>query len=129
MNTTTTNPLFIGMNPSKKPRCKSLERLFRWFDAVGVQYAAFTNLSADPKWDLQFDTFDHEFVRSQTQGHDKIVALGLVVSKHLTKLGIDHYRIPHPSPLNRLLNDKRYTDDMLQRLDAFLDVHHSPSVI
>jgi len=96
---------------------------------LNIEFVSFTNLSPDPEWDLQYNTFDHEFVRSQTQGHDKVVALGLVVSKHLDKLGIQHFRIPHPSPLNRRLNDKAYEAEMLSGLHSFLDVHHSPSVI
>jgi uracil-DNA glycosylase len=47
----------------------------------------------------------------------------------LDKLGIQHFRIPHPSPLNRRLNDKAYEAEMLSGLHSFLDVHHSPSVI
>jgi hypothetical protein len=57
---------------------------------------------------------DLDFVRESTKGHDIIVALGGFVSKTLQRAGIDHISLPHPSPLNRKLNDKEYEKAMLR---------------
>lgn len=50
----------------------------------------------------------------------KIVALGNNASKRLTKWGLDHYRLPHPSPLNRQLNDDEYINTQLIKCKKFL---------
>ena len=58
---------------------------------------------------------DHiDFVRESIQGHDTIIALGGFVSSVLKRMNIDHITTPHPSPLNRNLNDKDYERAMLE---------------
>ena len=51
---------------------------------------------------------------------DKVVALGGVASKSLTKVGIEHFRMPHPSPRNRQLNDKQYEINMVNDCGTYL---------
>ena len=43
-----------------------------------------------------------------------IIALGTQASLALTKLEIPFYKLPHPSGLNRLLNDKQFVDNKLK---------------
>lgn len=50
---------------------------------------------------------------------DRIVALGKSAAKVLSKLELDFLEMPHPSGLNRLLNDKVYTATKLQELKLF----------
>lgn len=47
---------------------------------------------------------------------DRIVALGKAASGVLTKLGLKHLEMPHPSGLNRKLNDKAYTAAKIEEL-------------
>jgi len=44
---------------------------------------------------------------------DKIIALGNYASRALKKLNVDHFKLPHPSGLNRKLNDKKWVDEQL----------------
>lgn len=43
----------------------------------------------------------------------KVVALGNKASQRLTKYGIEHYKMDHPSGRNRKLNDKTYVQTRL----------------
>lgn len=44
---------------------------------------------------------------------DAVVALGNQASKKLTKMGVEHFLLPHPSGLNRKLNNKKYVKKIL----------------
>jgi hypothetical protein len=50
----------------------------------------------------------------------KIVALGNNASKRLAKIGIEHFKLPHPSPLNRANNDKKYVLEQLKQCKCYI---------
>jgi uracil-DNA glycosylase family 4 len=52
---------------------------------------------------------------------DKIVALGKTAEKALTLLGYDFYAMPHPSGLNRKLNDKDYIEEKIKGLRDYIN--------
>lgn len=43
-----------------------------------------------------------------------VIALGNNASKRLNKLEIKHFKLPHPSPKNRLLNNKQFVENILK---------------
>lgn len=51
----------------------------------------------------------------------KVIALGLKAAKRLTEFEIDHFMLPHPSGLNRKLNDPIALKELL--LQAMEYVH------
>ena len=51
---------------------------------------------------------------------DKVVALGNEAEQHLNRLGVKHFKLPHPSGLNRKLNDKKYVDQILKECKTYL---------
>jgi uracil-DNA glycosylase len=55
---------------------------------------------------------------------DKVIALGRTAEKALTLLRLDFYAMPHPSGLNRKLNDPKYIEEKIKGLISYL----SPSV-
>lgn len=48
-----------------------------------------------------------------------IIALGKTASTALTLLGVDFFEMPHPSGLNRKLNDKTYMENRLNQLEQY----------
>lgn len=114
------NPIIIGMNPTKAKYRKGCAwyRLQDWIDELDIGIVAFTNLSHDPHWDKK--TVDLTYVRGCVRPHRKVIALGGLVSKVLSGLSIDHYTLPHPSPLNRQINNTAYISQRLQECKRYL---------
>lgn len=113
--------LIVGMNPSSRPtelklrKNSTFDRINRWMDSVGVKHYSFFNtfddVSDEPKtskvdW-AKFDCIDEGYT---------VLALGAFVSTVLNKAGIKHFKLPHPSPRNRLFNDKDFEKEMIKQL-------------
>ena len=109
--------LIVGHSPSKKNirNSPTMKRLHRWLDECGVRTYAYTNLSPVPckkllKENICLDGLDH----------NKIITLGGEVSKLMDKAGIQHYAAPHPSPLNRNLNDISFEKKIIKELSVYI---------
>lgn len=50
---------------------------------------------------------------------DRIVALGKTAHEALTLLQLPHLQMPHPSGMNRQLNDKNFKEQKIKELAAF----------
>lgn len=113
-------PLFIGINPTKARHRKgcALDRLMSWIEEMDLGIVAFTNMSHDPHWNKRF--VDPHFLLDATCKHTKVIALGGLVSNTLCKLNIEHFALPHPSPLNRQINDKEYISKKLKECRDWL---------
>jgi len=51
----------------------------------------------------------------------KVVALGNTAADALDIIGIKYFKLPHPSPLNRFLNNKEQVDAVLQECKQWID--------
>lgn len=56
-----------------------------------------------------------------TPRYVKLVALGKTAEKALTLLRLDYYAMPHPSGLNRKLNNKEYVAEKIKGLQDYLN--------
>lgn len=114
--------LVIGINPSHRKKFKNntFDRLYRWMDHLGYKHYSFSNVIPE-MGDYSSKMVDNEWVSSLVNGHDKIIALGGFASKALTKCGIEHFKMPHPSPRNRLLNCKNYEKEVLAECKEYLE--------
>ena len=107
--------LILGINPSPVAfrRNHSLHRLSQWMTFLGYDTYCFSNvIPYEGKYSHK--DVDTNFVRKSIEGHDTIIALGGFVSSVLKRMNVDHITMPHPSPLNRNLNDKDYERAMLK---------------
>lgn len=120
------NLIFVGLNPGKAHISKinkgsSHRRFNTWLEYLNLKHVSFTNLSPDPDWDFKFKTFDHNLLKDSIQNCNKIVAWGSKVSSYLKRLGfIDHFVLPHPSGLNRQLNDPMYVQRKLDECKIYI---------
>jgi hypothetical protein len=101
--------IIVGINPAKgSPRIKgTLSRLAFWMDAASVRHWSFTNCIFTPG-SYSYKDVDYKYLSQCVAGYNKVVALGKFPSKALSELGINHHMLPHPSRLNRKLNDAEY---------------------
>ncbi len=113
-------PLFIGMNPTKAQYRKGCAffRLMDWIEEMDLGIVAFTNLSHDPHWNKR--SVDPHFLLAGTREHTKVIALGGLVSNALSKLNIEHFTLPHPSPLNRQINNPEFIRTKLEDCKRWL---------
>ena len=96
-----------------------MHRLSEWMTFLGYDTYCFSNVISYEGNYTQRDV-DLDFVRESTRGRDTIIALGGFVSKTLQRAGIDHVSLPHPSPLNRKLNDKKYERAVLEDMRNYI---------
>jgi hypothetical protein len=116
--------LIVGHSPSpsstRRKGNPTLNRLNRWLDACDVRIYSFTNLAHSSTGSLKkaeiCDTMFHEIFKNYT----KVITLGKEVKHYTNKMGYDFYELPHPSPLNRNLNDKKYEEDVIKGLQSFI---------
>ena len=116
--------LVVGMNPSNKPllgssRNATLSKLETWMSDIGVHHFSFCNTFDDPG-ESRMSKVDFDRLNTLAGEYDKIIALGGFVSTALNRINVSHFRMPHPSPLNRQLNDKRFEFDMLTLCKEYL---------
>jgi len=119
--------LVIGHSPSSKEYCPrkgnpSINRLNRWLDACDVRIYSFTNACAHRATSLKKADIDETYITQVSSKYNKILTLGNEVNNILTKMGIEHYALPHPSPLNRKFNDKAYEPKIINKLKTYLQI-------
>lgn len=112
--------VFVGDNPSrlnKDPNvafvgAKCWPKLQSWIENLSVEDYCLINSHTPEELILVFCL--------KTYPEIKFVALGNEASKRLKKLNIEHFKLDHPSGLNRKLNDKQYELDMLNKCREWL---------
>jgi hypothetical protein len=107
--------LVVGINPSAARPDKvsmSISRLYSWMNRMGIDMFSFTNCIARPG-PYKYNDIDFDFLAKSVEGYDKVIALGNFPSRALRDLHISHFVLPHPSGLNRKLNDKSYEDRVI----------------
>lgn len=117
---------FVASNPSHAgPESPAKKNFYKWVCAMDVKHGMlFFNVSNAPTPDnrpLKKSEYELDRLRRDLYGFDRIVALGSTAADALDKLGIQYFRLPHPSPKNRVLNDKRYIDQLLFECKAYLE--------
>ena len=112
--------VFVGDKPSrlnKDPNlafvgAKCYKRLLKWITFLDAEnYKLINSHNSDCSLAIQYlNIFPHI----------KFIALGKVASARLQRLDVVHYKLDHPSGLNRKLNDKQYEFDMLNKCREWL---------
>lgn len=113
--------VFVGDEPSRTNidpdipfvGAKCFQRLTEWIKELNVDYYICLNSNKDSDM-VKID-------RLVKEGF-KVVALGCKASDRLVKSQINHHPMPHPSGLNRKLNDKHYMS--LELMHCYEYVHN-----
>lgn len=119
--------LLVGANPSKKNLfshvpfvgTKSEKVLNEWIEFLDLKNYTIINASdrvLEKGEKLQVGDFNIERLVRESEKHDVVIALGADASKACSLCAIEHYKLPHPSGLNRQLNDKEYVNGRLKEV-------------
>lgn len=118
--------IVVGINPSnystkaKNRKNHTFDRLARWQDYLGLPVVSFTNCIYS-KGEYKAKDVDLDYLSACIgNNYDRVFALGNFVSDILKKIGVDHYRLPHPSPRNRKFNDPAFEKQMLEDCRMYL---------
>lgn len=135
--------LIIGSNPSQRSASvlpfwydtKSTKVLNKWMAEVvvkhdvvvleSVHFGNVANFVTPNNRPLKISEIKAELPRLEQFINtdvvpDKIITLGKSAEKALTMLGIEFFAMPHPSGLNRLLNDPIYVAEKIKGLSGYL---------
>lgn len=106
METQLTDVIFVGMNPSsKQPRKGSTRnKLAEWTNEMRVDSYSFMNVIDQPG-DVHHSMVDYTSLTFTLKRYKRVIALGNFVSDVLKRANIEHFKLPHPSPRNRMLNN------------------------
>jgi hypothetical protein len=110
----------IGLNPSKKHNNNpTLKRLYKWLDILNLKHVGFLNLYED--YEINYKRNKVEFIKECVSEFDRVLCLGSETSRVLLNNDIAHFKLPHPSGLNRLNNDPIYIHKQLERCKNYLN--------
>lgn len=121
---TSDDVIILGQCPSSKTqpfKNGTFARLKTWCDTVGLYAWDFHNVIPDKINSYSIADVNSDLLITRTKNKKKVIALGGFVSRVCTKYMIDHFKIDHPSPRNRNLNDKDYEKAMIERLRTYVN--------
>ena len=113
--------LVLGLNPSRLGgiRCPTIKNLYKWLDELKLKTISFSNIYNElGKYSKQ--QINKDYLNEICPQYDKVLALGQTVGDVLVLLGVSHFRLPHPSGLNRQLNDQRFVHQTLRECNQYL---------
>lgn len=127
--------LLIGSNPSVRSpdnspfhaNTRSRIILDAWFKDLQGHTKAFINVSDTVKADnkpltgKEIETASPLFSErlKEFEGY-KFVALGKTAAKACEMVGVKYLEMPHPSGMNRQLNDPKFVEEKIKRLREFI---------
>jgi uracil-DNA glycosylase len=117
--------LIVGQNPGNNPRAAkfrnhTIDRLNQWCDELGITHYGFVN-AVTHQGECKIKDVDFARLKECVNGQVAVIALGVFASKCLEIINRSHFRLPHPSPRNRLMNDKEFIKNALTECKEFLE--------
>lgn len=115
--------LVLGLSPSKRLGKKSptIRKLYDWLDVLGLDIVSFSNISSlMGSSAINVKDIDYKYVKEISKHYEKIITLGITSDRILNIMGIDHFSLPHPSGLNRQLNDSDFATNALKKCKDYL---------
>lgn len=90
-------------------------------NAKDFKFFNVANLVTENNRPLKKSEYELDRLQSDLCGVERVVALGNTAEDALKKLGIIYFKLPHPSPRNRLLNDRESIDSLLYKCKMYLE--------
>jgi len=97
----------------------SIRKLESWMRELDLEFFSFVN-TTQKTGEVTIKDVDWDTLKAVLPGYTKVLCLGGFPHRCLEKLGVEHFKLPHPSPRNRLL-DPSYIQETLKRCRAYLN--------
>ncbi len=118
--------LIVGDKPSKKNKDKnvpfvgtiSYKTLLEWLYKMNIDISRVQLGNAS---DISINKYNEAYTHFGLFQYKYVIALGEVASKFLTSKEIDHFKLPHPSGLNRQNNNKKLLESKLKECEEWLN--------
>lgn len=112
--------LVLGQNPSKRHgKSPALKTLYTWFETLELKCVSFDNIY--PGYgQFALKDIQSEYIREISNAYEKIITVGVKAHDVLVLMGIPHFSLPHPSGLNRQLNNLKFVDSKLKECKRYL---------
>jgi hypothetical protein len=112
--------VFVGDKPSKRNTSPAIAfvgtpsfvNLCKWIPVLSI--SKYTMINSYTHDDVT------EICRLFNMNNRIFIALGNDASKVLDRLDIPHFKLPHPSPRNRKLNNSKYIAHELLKCEAYI---------
>ena len=116
--------LIVGQNPGNNPKAyhhrnHTIDRLNQWASELGIEHYGFVN-AVNQSGECKIRDADFDLIDACASMHDKVIALGSFASACLARINISHYKLPHPSPRNRLMNDRAFVKKALDECKEYV---------
>lgn len=124
--------LFVASNPSKlntDPEVaivgsKSEKTFNEWIEKLGVgenyKVVNVSNVVTEKNSPLKIRDFQLFHLANYTMIATKVIALGNTASDALDRINVEYFKLPHPSPRNRFLNNKVQVEAVLEECKKWL---------
>lgn len=117
--------LIVGQNPGNNPKAfyyknHTIDKINKWAGELNIPIYSFVNCISTAG-ECKIKNVDFDFLEECVKQHNKIIALGSFASTCLQRINITHFKLPHPSPRNRLLNDANYVNFILCKCKDFIN--------
>jgi uracil-DNA glycosylase len=127
--------VFLGDKPSSKNKnanvpfvgTKSYKTLLSWFYEldVDVNETVLCNVEHLITYSAGFKAIQlPNYFLDLKKDHDVIIALGNEAEKKSKEMGYKYFKLPHPSPKNRKLNDKKSLQNVLLECKLWLEKNY-----
>ena len=131
--------IFVGSNPSTAatsinpfdPSTKSSQTLFTWLNQANIQNPIFLNVAnqvtphnralTTREIKNNLSRLHLEIDVHRVLNDVRIVAVGKTAEKALTLLRLPFFSLPHPSGLNRQLNDPNFIEEKIKGLTLWVN--------
>lgn len=112
--------LVLGLNPSKLGgKSPTIKKLTQWLNILELNSVSFSNIY-DGYGSFSLKDVKKDYLNEICPKYDKVLALGVKVSNVLDLIGVSHFTLPHPSGLNRQLNDRGYVENALTECKKYV---------
>jgi len=116
--------VFVGDKPSSKNKHQSVA--FVGTPSYKVLLDWVYRMDVDITWTMMMNkdmirTLDMASDETERYRRHTYIALGNEAAEELDKFKLEYFKLPHPSPRNRVLNDKKLVESKLKECRSYLD--------